>query len=554
VRKGAVVIRRIVALALLAAVAACSQTGGGTTSGTGSTAAAGGTTHWLRIADGAGDIDSLNPHLFTETTLGNIAELTMAYLVRYDKTGNPVPELATIVPTQANGGISKDGKTITWHLRRGVKWSDGVPFDADDMVFSTKAVLNPANNEVGRDGWNLITKIDEPDKFTVVYHLSKPYAAFLPSFFGSAGANPCLLPKHILGDLPNINQAPYNSKPVGIGPFRVTAWKRGDAVEMEANPYYWRGLPKLKRITYKLIPDRNTLQTAMQTGDVDIWPLVSAGYITPMKAIGSLTTTVQPSSYYSHLDFNVTRPLVSDVRVRQAIRYALDRNAIMEKVGHGYGILEESPTSTTLPIAPTTAEVPLIPYDVAKAQALLDAAGWKPGPDGIRMKDGKRLSLDFPYYTGAPDVDALVEYIRSQLKTVGIEMQTRKFAPATYFAPFQNGGIVYGGKWDMTTFAWGTDPIGDISNLFESNQIPPNGQNDPRYSNKQVDAWMQELKNSYDPAVHKKLLLQEVKQIVADVPTIVLYLREDGYAVSKKVTGYTPGAFTPFDDMMNVDI
>ena len=146
-------IRRIVALALLAAVAACSQTGGGSTSGTGANAGTGsGTTHWLRIADGAGDIDSLNPHLFTEATLGNIAELTMAFLARYDKTGNAIPELATIIPTQANGGISKDGKTITWHLRRGVKWSDGVPFDGDDVVFSTKAVLNPANNEVGRDG------------------------------------------------------------------------------------------------------------------------------------------------------------------------------------------------------------------------------------------------------------------------------------------------------------------------------------------------------------------------------------------------------------------
>lgn len=546
-------IRRIVALALLAAVAACSQTGGGSTAGT--TAGTGsGTTHWLRIADGAGDIDTLNPHLFTETTLGNIAELTMAYLARYDKAGNPVPELATIIPTQENGGISKDGKTITWHLRRGVKWSDGVPFNGDDVVFSTRAVLNPRNNEVGRDGWNLITKIDEPDKFTVIYHLSKPYSAYLPSFFGTAGANPCILPKHILGDLPDINHAPYNSKPVGIGPFRVTAWKRGDAVEMEANPYYWRGMPKLKRITYKLIPDRNTLQTAMQTGDVDIWPLVSTGYINPMKAIGSLITTVQPSSYYSHLDFNVTRPLVSDVRVRQAIRYALDRNAIVEKVSHGYGILEESPTSTVNPIAPTVAEVPLIPYDVAKAQALLDAAGWKVGTDGIRVKDGKRLSLDFPYYTGAPDADTLVEYIRSQLKTIGVEMQTRKFAPATFFAPFQSGGIVYGGKWDMTTFAWGTDPTGDLSTLFESNQTPPNGQNILHYNNKQVDAWMEQLKNSYEPTERKKLLLLEVKQIVADAPTIVLYLREDGYAVSKKVIGYTPGAFTPFDDMMNVDI
>ncbi|MDQ2992545.1 MAG: ABC transporter substrate-binding protein, partial [Candidatus Eremiobacteraeota bacterium] len=182
--------KKITALVLLAAVAACSQTGVG--SGANGSAEGGAPkTHWLRIADGAGDVPSLNPLLFTETTLGHIANLTMAYFARYDKAGEPIPELLTIIPTQQNGGISADGKTITWHLRRGVKWSDGVPFDGDDVVFSTRAVLNPANNVVGRDGWDLITKIDEPDKFTVIYHLKKPYAAFLPGFFGTAGANPC---------------------------------------------------------------------------------------------------------------------------------------------------------------------------------------------------------------------------------------------------------------------------------------------------------------------------------------------------------------------------
>ncbi len=545
--------KRITALLLLAAVAACSQTGTGSGANGGADNSAP-KTHWLRIADGSGDVPSLNPLLFTETTLGHISNLTMAYFARYNKAGEPIPELLTIIPTQENGGISADGKTITWHLRRGVKWSDGVPFDADDVVFTTRAVLNPANNVVGRDGWDLITKIDEPDKFTVIYHLKKPYAAFLPNFFGTAGANPCILPKHLLGDLPNINHAAYNAKPVGIGPFRITAWRRGDAVEMEANPYYWRGMPKLKRITYKLIPDRNTLTTAMQTGDVDIWPQVPAAFIKQMQGIGTLTTLLVPSSYYAHLDFNVQRPLVSDPRVRQAIRYAIDRAAMVEKIGHGFGTLEESPTSTLNPIAPTVAEVPLIPYDPTKARALLDAAGWKVGADGIRVKDGKRLSLDFPYYTGAADADARVEFMRAQLKAAGVEINTRKFAPATFFDTFQSGGIVYGGKYDMTIFSWGTDPTGDISNLFECKQIPPNGQDNVRYCNKQVDAWMEQFKNTYDPQAHKKLLLEEVRQIVADAPTINLYLLEDGYSFSKKLTGYEPGAFTAFDDMMNVDI
>ncbi len=144
----------------------------------------------MTIADGSGDITSLNPHLFTEIPLGYISEMTQAYLVKYDAQNRPYPEFLTVIPTQANGGISKDGDTITWHLRHGVRWSDGAPFNADDVVFSTKVVLNPANNEVGRDGWNLIKKIDEPDKYTVVYHLKPPVLAIHSNVLRSAGANP----------------------------------------------------------------------------------------------------------------------------------------------------------------------------------------------------------------------------------------------------------------------------------------------------------------------------------------------------------------------------
>lgn len=508
--------------------------------------------HYLRIADGSGDIDSLNPHLFQEFALGNISELTMAWLVRYDHQNRPVPELATMIPTQNNGGISKDGKTITWHIRQAVKWSDGQPFNADDVVFSTNVVNNPKNNEIGRDGWDLITSVDEPDKYTVVFHMKKPYAAFLPTFFGTGGANPCILPKHLLGSLPNINTAAYNAKPVGIGPFRVTQWRRGDAVELEANPYYWRGQPKLKRITYKLVASRDTLATLMQTGDVDLWPLVPSAYIKPMQAIGTLNTPVIPSYYYAHLDFNLSHPIVSDVRVRQAIRYALDRKQLVDKIGHGFGILQEGVISPASPFADT--KIPFVDADVQKAKDLLDAAGWKAGSDGIRAKNGQRLSLEFPYYTGAPDADQRVEVMRGMLKNVGIDIQTRKYTPALFFALPQNNGIMYGGKFDLTFFSWGGDPSGELHNIYGCNAIPPGGQNDMRYCNKQVDAWMSQFDNTYDEGVHKDLATKIQEQIVKDVPTIVLYIQQDGYAMNSDLKGYSPNQVSPFDDMMNVDI
>jgi peptide/nickel transport system substrate-binding protein len=508
--------------------------------------------HVLRVADGTGDIPTLNPHLFTETTLGFISEMTQAYLVKYDAQNRPYPELVTEVPTQSNGGISADGKTITWHLRHGVRWSDGAPFTADDVVFSTKAVLNPANNEVGRDGWDLITKVDEPNKYTVVFHLKKPYSPFLPTFFGSAGANPSVLPAHLLAKYPNINHVPYNAKPVGIGPFRVVAWNRGDNVELEANPYYFRGMPKLKRITYELVPSYDTLLTLMQSHGVDLWPEVSSSFLGQVKKIPGVHTDVVPGVIYEHLDFNVTHPLVSDVRVRRAIRYAIDRPQIVAKILHGYGTVQDSTISSALPFAPK--DIAVTPYDPAKAKALLDQAGWKVGPDGVRVKNGKRLVLQFPYYTGVSTADDTVELIRQELKAVGIVIQTRKYAPAVFFAPYQDKGIVYGGKWDMTMFGWENLPVPDISNNFECNQIPPSGQNVTWYCNAQLDRLLEQVKGTYDPAKQAALLDREEKIIQADVPTIVICMLDTGFAYSDRVTGFHPGVMTPFDNVMNLDI
>lgn len=533
-----------------ALLAGCTKAGTSTESG--STAAHNPFTqaHHLRYADGGGDLASLNPVLNTETRLSYIAQMTMAYFVRYDHSNRAIPELLTVVPTQANGGVSADGKTITWHIRKGVKWSDGVPFDADDVVFSTNAVNNPKNNVVATDGWNLIKKIDEPDKYTVVYHLSKPYAAYLPTFFGTAGANPCILPKHILGSLPDINKAPYNAKPVGIGPFRVVSWKRGDSVELEANPFYWRGQPKIKRVTYKLIPDRNTLLTALQTGDVDLWPLVPSGYIDRAKEIKTFETIVIPSYYFAHIDLNWQNPILKDAKVREAIRYALDRKTIVDKTTYGYAILQESMISPANPVSDQ--KIPFINYDPAKAKQLLDSDGWKVGPDGIRVKNGQRLSLKFASYTGAPDTDNRIELMRAGWHDVGIDMQLQKYAVNVFFQ--QPNGIVYGGKFDLTTFSWGGDPIGELSNLYECNQAPPHGQNVMHYCNPKVDAAMESFKRSYNEADRQKYVNFEQEQIVKDVPTIVLYVLKDGYSYNKDLKGFNPNQVSPFDDMMNVDI
>ena len=535
-------------------LASCTKTG--TSGSDAGGAAAGGRhaytmPHVLRYAT-AEDVAGLNPHLNQQSTLSYMSSLTMAWLIKYDHDNRPIPELVTSVPTQANGGISKDGLTITYHLRHGVKWSDGAPFNADDVVFSTGVVLNPGNNEVSRDGWNLIAKVDEPDKYTVVYHLRKPYAAYAVTFFSSAGGNPCVLPKHLLASLKTINNAPYNALPVGIGPFKYSAWRRGDAVEMVPNPNYFRGTPKLAKIIFKIVPDRNTIETQLRSHELDLWLPVASAYYDRVKSIPAITVLRQPSYTFNHLDFQTQHPGLDDPRVRRALRMAIDRKELIDKIGHGVGLVSDDPVSPKNPAYDKS--IPLAPFDLAQAGKLLDDAGWHVGPDGVRAKGAQKLSLVFATSTGTPDADQRIELIRANWKKIGVPIEVRRYPTALLFAPYANGGIVYGGKWDVIFFAWVGDPIGDLSSLYECTAIPPNGQNDPRYCDKTVDAAMEKFKAEYDEKKRQQYADVIQSTIAKDVPIVVTAIAEDMYAYNDDLKGFRPNQVTPFDDFMNVDI
>jgi peptide/nickel transport system substrate-binding protein len=536
-------------MAAAAIFSACTRTG--SVGGVGGRANAWTHPHVLTFAD-AGDVNTLNPHLGQFADVGYLSSMTMAWLVKWDEHNQPYPELATQIPDQTNGGVSKDGLTITYHLRKGVRWSDGAPFNADDVVFSTRVVLNPNNNEVGRLGWDQITKIDEPDKYTVVYHLKKPYSPFIETFFSSAGANPCVLPKHLLAQYPNINHIPYNSLPVGIGPFKYLRWDRAQDVILVPNPLYFRGLPKLKQVVYKIVPDRNTMLSQMQAHELDMWNLVGGSYLSRVQQISGIFVYREPSYFYNHLDFNTQRPALRDPVVREALRLALDRRTIRDKIGHGVGILQEVATPKTAPYY--VSSIPLVPFDIARANAMLDRDGWVRGAGGIRAKNGVRLSLEFATNAGSPDTDEQIELIRSWWSQLGVDMIVRHYPNALMFAPLQQGGIVYSNKWDVIVFAWLNDAIGDYTPAFSCHSFPPNGQNNTRWCNSRAQAAMDALFSHYQQSQRNRDVLVVQQEIVKDVPMVVTTLREDIYGYNRDLKNFHPNAITPFDNMMNVDI
>jgi peptide/nickel transport system substrate-binding protein len=507
--------------------------------------------HVLTYGD-FGDVTTLNTHLAQFADTQYIGQLTGAWLIRWDEHNGPYPELATEIPTTQNGGVSADGLSITYHLRRGVKWSDGAPFSADDVVFSTHVVLNPANNEIGRLGWNQITKIDEPDKYTVVYHLSKPYSPFIETFFSTAGANPSILPKHLLAQYPNINNVPYNEKPIGIGPFVVDRWDRGSQVVMSANPLYWRGRPKLDQIVFKIIPDRNTLLAQLESHEIDLWPLVAPAYLKQAQQIQGYSVLRQPSYLWNHFDFNTTRPGMNDVVVRQALRYATNRRELRDKIGHGVGTLAEVPTPLSAPYA--VRGVPLVPFDLARANELLDKDGWVRGADGVRAKGGARLSFSFVTTAGSQDVDNLIALIQQDWQKIGVVVTVKHVPASLLFAPAESGGVIYGTNWDVATFAWQNEAIGDYSQLYSCAAFPPNGQNDPRWCNHTADAAMHALYAHYDQTERNADVAVFAREFAHDVPVLIYTIRNDIFAYNSDLKNYHPNGVSIFDNFMDVDI
>jgi len=491
----------------------------------------------LRWADGE-EPDNLNPLISTETLVSDLSAFTMGYFFHFDARGEPVPDLCLEVPTQQNGDISRDGRTIRFKLRRGVVWSDGVPFTSKDVAFTVRAIQNPRNNVPTRVGWDLIDRVETPDAYTVVFHLRRPFAPFMDRYFTPIG-NPAILPEHLLAKYPELNDVAYNELPVGLGPFVYTAWRRGNEVEMTANHRYWRGTPKLDRVVFKIIPDANTVSTQLRTHELDLDVRVPSNEVPEIRHLPDTRTISVVSNSFRHLDFNLSRPALRDLRVRQAIAHAIDRAAIWEKVYHRVGIVSNSPFPRTS--WAYAADLPSYDYDLDTAGRLLDEAGWGMGSDGLRHKDGKPLRLEVVGNTGNPLLDSTVLIIESSLKKLGIALDYRRYPTPLLFGSYAAGGIVATGKYDLTIYAWSLQPDPDLANLLECRSIPPYGQNYVRYCNPAFDRLQEDADTHYDRARRRRDLVEAQRILAHDVPWIVISNIEEVFSANPDLKNFRPG-------------
>lgn len=525
--------RKILSVLIGAALvfSGCSKQGGAGTSGTG---ASGGV---LRVANYA-EPTSLNPLLITNTAENFIASLVFDELVTLDDRGNEIPDLAAEVPSAKNGGVSRDGMTVTYRLRRNVKWQDGSPFTSDDVKFSWQAVMNPNNNVVERRGYDQVRSVDTPDPHTVVFHLKQPFAPFVDTVFGESDDPYRIVPKHILGKYADINKVPFNQQPIGTGPFKVARWIHGEKVDLVANPEYFRGRPKLAGIEVQTVPDGNTASAMIRSHGTDLIVDVSASNYHLLKDVTGVSVLLVKSPSYSSIVFNMTHPPLDDVRVRQALSYAVNKQRIVNDLEYGTAV--EATSDLADFYWAYDPDVARYDYDRQKAEALLDEAGWTRGPGGMRFKNGKPLSLQMVYGQGSETARQIGVQVQADLHGVGIDVPIKTYTYTMLYATLQEGGILNTGKFDLALWSWvaGADP--DDSSQWMCAMTPPNGNNNGHYCNPKVDAAEKVALTNFDRSVRKKAYSTIQKTLAQDAAADFLFYSRRRYAMNPNLSNFKP--------------
>jgi peptide/nickel transport system substrate-binding protein len=480
--------------------------------------------------------DSLNLMFGNNSASDEVSSLMYSFLIRYDDNGNLIPDLATAVPTRTNGGVTADGKTITVHLRKNARWSDGEPVTSADWMFTYHAVNNPRNNVKSKYGWDQIASANAPDPYTIVVHFKQPSVAAYDILTMGGTAYPPL-PAHLLAKLPDINTASINSAPIASGPFVLKSWNHGSSLVFEPNPYYWRGAAKLKQIIWKILPDTNTQYAQLQTHEIDLYRNVDSNSVYRLKTVRGISVQHRLIANWRHLGINVSRPILSDVRVRQAIAAGVDWKRINDTVYHGINQLAVSDVFPQVWAAPK-----LLPYtyDPALAKSLLSQAGWHPGADGMMRRGGQPLRLTISANSAAKTNEQSELLIQSMLRALGIDLTIRNY-PATLM--FARNGPLYTGKYDLE---WSVDTNGpdpDNGGSWNSAFIPPHGANTSWLRDPVVDETTSAAARTYDQAERKKLYQREEERLREIVPAIFFYWEVSYYGINSDMKGFRPAAF-----------
>jgi peptide/nickel transport system substrate-binding protein len=476
-----------------------------------------------------GNVSSLIPNITSDQSSHEVGDLMYNGLVTLGRDLEIVPELAK------SWSFSKDCLTLDFKLRDDVRWHDGVPFTADDVVFTWRTTMNPKTPSPYKSDFADVEGVEALDRYTVRVRYSKPYAKALLSW------GLTMLPRHLLAryvDEGKIREAPQNwTAPVGTGPYRFKEMKSGEKIVVVANPDYFKGRPSISRIVYRIIPSQATIFLEVKAKGVDVASLTALQYKrqTEYPAFEKAYNKFRYSgSGYTYLGFNLKDKRFADRRVRLAFAHAINKQELLDGVVLGLG------REATGPFRPGTwaanPAVKGIPYDPKKAAALLAEAGWTRNGRGLLEKDGQPFAFELLTNQGNDERKKIAEIVQASLRELGVTIEIRVLEWAALLKEH-----VKKRQFDAIVLGWGTGADPDQYVVWHSSQNGPDDLNHISYANREVDALLEAGRAACTQPDRVRFYHRLHEVLAEDQPLVFLYWRDSLPVVSSRIFGIQPG-------------
>jgi len=489
-----------------------------------------------------------------------VMKLALLGLADIDPEGNILPELAAELPTVENGGVvlDEDAGTmdVTWKLRQDITWADGKPVTADDVLFTYEATVDP-DTGLWVPGIDYVDGVEKIDDYSFVIHYNAIYPGYLTQFGGEENV---IWPAHYCDAEQGFTAWDCAREPLSDGPYILEEWQVGDHMTFVRNPNYYdaeRGKPGIDQIVIRIVPDPSVAKTMLIQGDADVYMWAPEPMLEDLKDVPNVKVSQSSTSRWimrlfpneaakGSIDPAVApHPILSDVRVRRAIRMAIDVDTISQQIFHGYGV----PVWTEFSRPPYVCDIPRPAYDVAGAAKLLEEAGWiDQDGDGVRechgclnAEEGYVMSMELMTYAEYGEALELAQQlIGEMLGKIGMKLELSVIEGSVLWADYESGGIEQQGNFDLNL--WddgyaGVDPTDFLWELYYSEAAQPDqGWNITRWINPDFDGL---LDNAYtlDEAYRKELFCQMAQLLEEQLPNILLFSTVNADAYSARIEG-----------------